>query len=347
MKWKGVCYDVGRVMYGNWRKDYDLKTVHRELEIIHDDLHCNAVRICGQDVGRLAVASDYALQLGLDVWFSPELWNKSPEATLHYTARAAETAEKLRKKWPNKLVFSVGSELTLFMKGILEGRTLWSRMRSAFAGDVVKSGQHNKPLNAYLSQITDAVRNVYQGPITYASLPFEHVEWSTFDFIGIDHYLATRIKDTYADMLKPLVVQGKPVIIMECGCCTYQGAEAAGGQAFNIVDIKSLAMHQIPVLGHVVQPRLKGYYVRDEALQAREITDALKIFDEGGVNGAFVFTFVFPNNPYHENPRYDLDMASYSLVKSYAGGKLGTTYPDMTWEPKASFAAVAEYYADH
>ena len=347
MKWKGVCYDVGRVMYGNWRKDYDLKTVHRELEIIHDDLHCNAVRICGQDVGRLAVASDYALQLGLDVWFSPELWNKSPEATLHYTARAAETAEKLRKKWPNKLVFSVGSELTLFMKGILEGRTLWSRMRSAFAGDVVKSGQHNKPLNAYLSQITDAVRNVYQGPITYASLPFEHVEWSTFDFIGIDHYLATRIKDTYADMLKPLVVQGKPVIIMECGCCTYQGAEAAGGQAFNIVDTKSLVMHQIPVLGHVVQPRLKGRYVRDEALQAREITDALTIFDEGGVNGAFVFTFVFPNNPYHENPRYDLDMASYSLVKSYAGGKLGTTYPDMTWEPKASFAAVAEYYADH
>src|SRR5258707_11950864 len=71
MKWKGVCYDVGRVLYGNWRKDYDPKIVHRELEILQNDLHCNAVRICGEDVNRLAVASEYALQLGLEVWFSP------------------------------------------------------------------------------------------------------------------------------------------------------------------------------------------------------------------------------------------------------------------------------------
>src|ERR1700752_975889 len=45
---KGVCYDVGRVMMGgNWRPKLDPKTVHRELGIIKNDLHCNAVRICG------------------------------------------------------------------------------------------------------------------------------------------------------------------------------------------------------------------------------------------------------------------------------------------------------------
>jgi hypothetical protein len=54
-------------------------------------------------------------------------------------------------------------------------------------------------------------------------------------------------------------------------------------------------------------------------------------------------------------------MASYSLVKSY-GDRLGdlaaafpnapwdttrtgTTYPDMPWEPKQSFRAVADLYA--
>ena len=42
--------------------------------------------------------------------------------------------------------------------------------------------------------------------------------------------------------------------------------------------------------------------------------------------------------------RYDLDMGSSSLVKSY-DGKHGTTYPDMPWEPKESFKAVAEYFA--
>lgn len=38
-------------------------------------------------------------------------------------------------------------------------------------------------------------------------------------------------------------------------------------------------------------------------------------------------------------------MPSYSLLKTLAGGRHGTTYPDMTWEPKAAFHAVADYYA--
>jgi hypothetical protein len=33
-----------------------------------------------------------------------------------------------------------------------------------------------------------------------------------------------------------------------------------------------------------------------------------------------------------------------SLVKTYASGH-GTTYPEMTWEPKEAFRAVAGYYA--
>jgi len=38
-------------------------------------------------------------------------------------------------------------------------------------------------------------------------------------------------------------------------------------------------------------------------------------------------------------------MSNYSLVKSYANGNHGITYPDMTLEPKESFKAVADYYA--
>jgi len=345
MERRGVCYDVGRYLYGDdWRKDYDPQTVHRELEIIRDDLHCNAVRICSKDLGRLAVASEDALRLGLEVWFSPELWNKSPEATLAYTAKAAEIAENLRRQYPDKLVMSVGSELTLFMKGIVPGGWVLSRMRHAFRDGDVKAGKHNKPLNDYLSRVVASVRQVYQGPLTYASLPFEDVDWEPFDVIGVDHYRATRINDRYADMLKPLLAHGKPVAIMEFGCCTYQGAEDAGGQAFNIVDIKTLVMHQIPLLGRFVRPRLKGQYVRDEALQAREVVESLKVFDSVGVDGAFVFTFVFPQNPHSTDPLHDLDMASYSIVKSYDDGRHGVTYPDMTWEPKESFEAVAEYY---
>ncbi len=38
-------------------------------------------------------------------------------------------------------------------------------------------------------------------------------------------------------------------------------------------------------------------------------------------------------------------MGSYSIVKVYEDRR-GETYPDMAWEPKAAFTALAEYYAD-
>ena len=85
--------------------------------------------------------------------------------------------------------------------------------------------------------------------------------------------------------------------------------------------------------------------MRDEALQARELTETLAVLDAAGVEGAFVCTLVDYLATFSEDPRYDLDMSALSLVSSYGRGRRGTTYPDMTWEPKQAFRAVAEYYA--
>ena len=57
-----------------------------------------------------------------------------------------------------------------------------------------------------------------------------------------------------------------------------------------------------------------------------------------------VTEFGEPGMTYSEEPRYDLDMSGMALVKTYTSGH-GTTYPDMTWEPKQAFRAVAGYYA--
>ena len=107
----------------NWRPSFDPEIVHRELEIIKNDLHCNAVRICGLDLNRLITASEVALDVGLEVWLSPEMWDKSPDKTLKYITNAASAAETMYQRYPDKLVLSVGSELTLFMKGIVEEET--------------------------------------------------------------------------------------------------------------------------------------------------------------------------------------------------------------------------------
>ena len=103
----------------------------------------------------------------------------------------------------------------------------------------------------------------------------------------------------------------------------------------------------MPILGRFVRPHLKDIHVRDESWQAQKLIEQLSILDAAGVDGAFISQFVSQITPYSDNPVYDLDMASSSLVKYYDDGTHGTTYPDMTWEPKESFRAVADYYAKH
>ena len=56
---------------------------------------CIAMRsgICGLDVNRLMTATEEALKQGLEVWISPEMWDKSPEKTLAYVAKTAESVK--------------------------------------------------------------------------------------------------------------------------------------------------------------------------------------------------------------------------------------------------------------
>ena len=390
MKRKGVCYDVGRRMMGaDWRPKFDPGVVHRELEIIKNDLHCNTVRICGVDLDRLTAAAEDALKQGLEVWLSPELWDSGQDETLEYVRNAAARAEALRERWPGRLVLSVGSELTLFMRGMVPGRNFFERMNNPSFWEDIKAGKHNPRLNEFLAKASDAVRKEFAGQVTYFSVPLETVDWGPFDFVGVDMYRDARVRDSYGAMVGKYSAFGKPVTIGEFGCCTYRGAEMLGGNGFMIV-FGMMADHldiggKLPLLVAEmlkVIPKEDGHYIRDEGLQAREITEQLGVLDATGVDGAFVFTFVSPTSPHSEDPRFDSDMGSYSLVKSYAEkdtlevmrtqgarqgkeflgvdidpnlmikpgdevGRHGATYPEMTWEPKESFRAVARYYSSH
>ncbi|HET6387258.1 MAG TPA: hypothetical protein VFJ58_28035 [Armatimonadota bacterium] len=82
MERNGITYDVGAVTGMNSRPVFESAFVRREIEIIKNDLHCNAIRVRSQDLGRLAVTTEHALVQGLEVWLSPELWNKNPDQTL-------------------------------------------------------------------------------------------------------------------------------------------------------------------------------------------------------------------------------------------------------------------------
>ena len=190
--------------------------------------------------------------------------------------------------------------------------------------------------------------------VSYASLVWESVDWNLFDFVGIDHYWHAKIKDRYVELLKPAFVVGKPVVITEFGFRTYRGADApAEGMAGDLIDytpnLRVIAAYLANSIRSSVfgaqppPPRMrlkKGDWKRDESGQARALADQLGLLESVGVDGAFAMTFVSPTAPYSEDPRRDYDMNSYSLVKTLVG-RAGATYPDMPWEPKESFKAVA------
>ena len=335
MRQRGINYDIGIEFDEKYhsRPKFDIVIVKRELEIIKTDLHCNAIRISGTDIERLITTAEAALKLGFEVWLSPHLHDKDEQHTLDYTVKCAIAAELLRKQY-SKLIFILGCELTFFMKGILKGKNVFERLGNPISllWRLKILGLHNKPLNAFLIKVNNAVRQVFYGEVTYSSAPIEAVDWSLFDFVCLDYYREARNRSSYAERLKRHFSHDKQVIITEFGCCTYKGAEDKGARGWTITDQKKIPL------------QIHGNYVRDEQIQAQELSDLLYILDEAKVDGLFVFTFISPALTYNEDKRFDLDMASYSLVKSYVD-RYGDTYPDMTWEPKESFRTVARYFS--
>src|SRR3954469_9331351 len=97
---KGINYDIGFTSVGGQqsRRSFEPAQVRREIEIIARDLHCNALRISGGDPCRIALAAEYALDEGLEVWFSPFPTNMTAQELVPYFVEAAALAEELHSR---------------------------------------------------------------------------------------------------------------------------------------------------------------------------------------------------------------------------------------------------------
>ncbi len=279
---KGVVYETGRIVDGrSWRPEFDPAETRRELAIIRNDLHCNAVKITGDDIGRVTAVAADALEQALEPWLSPDVWDQDADAALDYVAEAARSAGELHRQWPGRVVLVVASELTLFTRGIIEGSTVIERAKNPALWDRVRSGALNAPVNDFLSRASRAVRPAFEGSITYASLFFEPVDWTLFDFVAANLYRDAGMRSMMDGVLRRLLGHDRPVIITEFGCCTYQGVADDGAMGWEIMEYH----------GRTQPPTLRGAHRRDETGQADELTSLLALFDGAGAGGTFVNTF--------------------------------------------------------
>src|SRR4030095_319063 len=127
MRTKGVTYDTGFINSGiNTRENFDTSVVKREMQIIKNDLHCNAVRITGGDIDRLEIAARIAAEASLEVWYCPFTCNLTAEELRNFLIESATRAEKIRSKGA-QVVFLTGSEISFFTKGFFTDGDLHER----------------------------------------------------------------------------------------------------------------------------------------------------------------------------------------------------------------------------
>lgn len=327
MRVRGINYDTGFSPAGrNSRQLFEPTSVGREMRIIADELHCDAVRITGGDPDRLSVAAEHAGAVGLEVWFAPFPCEMSTDELLPYFADCAERAEIVRRRGI-EVVFVMGCELSMFAIGFFPGHTVLDRIEALSSGSaevLTCLTQLKTKLDDFLDDALAVVRDRFGGKVTYAAGPWEHIDWTGFDVVAVDAYRSSQNAASYRDEIRAHFEHDKPVAVTEFGTCAYQGAAARGGMAWAILDQTSEV------------PRLTEEPVRDEGEQVRYLNEVLAILDEEGVDCAFWFTFAAFGLPHTADPADDLDLASYGIVKMQ---------DHESWEPKEGFHVMANAFA--
>lgn len=331
---KGINYDVGTNYMPGYlsREIWHHELVEREIRVIRQELHCNTINIYGSDLGRLVECSTIALKNGLHVWLQPRLIDSSPEEMLAHLSALATAAEDLRSQYAN-VTLNLGCELSIFMSGLIPGRSFLQRATwlGRFWWLWMLLPRFNKRLNDHLNKALMIARTHFNGQISYGSGIWESVRWNDFDLVGLNYYREASNQSTYISELRRFQRYGKPIVITEFGCCSFDGADKLGGSGDSIVN------YTTPT------PTLRRLVSRNEAVQADYIVDLLNIYQAEGIYGAFVFEFIEPSHPYSSDPHLDLDVASYGIVKVYSNS-LDKPVSDVEWKPKQAFHALAKFY---
>ncbi|PRZ42714.1 hypothetical protein CLV47_10458 [Antricoccus suffuscus] len=336
---RGVHYDVGHRYATDrgietTRPRFDLASVESDMATIAGALHANTVRVAGTDPGRLRAASRAALDAGLAVWLSPHPADLASDEIVAYLAEAARIAEDVRSAG-GQITMVAGCELSLFAAGYLPGATLDERL-SALTGSTpvpdlsARFEQLPHALNSTLASVAAAIKDRFAGPVTYASAPWEVVDWAPFDVVSVDLYRDSTNRIAYRDLLRGYGKFGKPIVVSEFGCCTYQGAAEAGGAGFMIIDDGPAPTVKRPPPA------------RSEAEQANYAKELLAIFETEELHGAFWHTFAGWTFPHRPDPETDLDLGSFGLVKIHDSFQ----HPPIR-VPKQAFYEVAAPYATY
>jgi len=281
---KGISYLVGRqFLYSpTFRDELELR---EQLDVIKNELRCNALKIYGDYEDWLVRSAEIAIDKGFETIAVAPLYrmaNKTAEIDIEENIRRvaalSKRVEELRLK-SDRILLMLPCELSLEVIGIRSGTTYADRQKQL--SSQWRSQEIFNRLNFYLDKMTNEVRKNYHGQITYGKLAggdqgggCEKVDWNRLglDIVGAQEYWNKRYfsREQVLKTLLDLKPYGKPIWITEFGCCSYEGASQYGGAGGDYVYLNT------------------NY---DEREQARHIADQIGIYKAAKMDGIFLHAF--------------------------------------------------------
>lgn len=343
--YRGISYDTGSNFATGQgplsRAVWTTEHMREEIAAIAEQLNANSVTIFGSDFDRLAETVQAAVDHGLHVWLQPRLVDRPQEETLDHIAEGARLAQSFREKGAD-IRYSIGCVHYLMTPGITPGEKYHNRMGNVFSNNVhhflkptgaFDHAEATLKLNDFLARAAARARKEFGGELIYSAGPFEDVDWDLVDYIGLTYYYSHHpTRQGYEDELGAYRRWNKPIVISEYGSPAYVGAADRGFMAFDVADrAKSPA-------------EIFDGYVRNEQAQADFHLRMLTMFEELGIHSVGIAEFIHPTHPHSEDPKYDLDIASWSLTKTIRDDFLDYN-SDYHWEPKAAYWAIADHFA--
>ncbi|MFI2423196.1 abortive phage infection protein [Streptomyces sp. NPDC018955] len=309
---------------------WSARRMRTDVRAIRDELHADTIDVTGDGVERLTATAAEAAERGLHVWLQPTLGDAPQRDILEHLAECGRFAERLRRQGAS-VELSVGCEFWLFVPGIVPGETVLERVENLKNGTVDLEPMQRR-LDRFTARAAATGRSVFGGRLGYAAAQDDTVDWDLFDVVGIDYYAHHPRRRDHVRELRRHQRWGKPLAITEFGTCAYAGAPEAGGMGWEAVDYEK------------DPPEIRGGLVRSERVQAEYVTGLLDVFESMGLYAAMAFEFVTPDATHRpDDPRHDLDMASYSITKVLRDDP-DDPASDWHWERKEAFHALARRY---
>ncbi len=275
LKYKGIGYFAGNLPGWPSSPTPSRDRMERELEIIRDDLGCNAVRIVagGSYEDNLIECGKLAVDLGFDrIFICPRYMDETMEKTIERIGAFGGRVRDL-KEISESIVYMVGNEFPLDTFDMIGGGGYYARVANMNKdwGRVVKM------LPAMMREIIRVCREKYGYPISYAAIVKEVdlIPWSdpAFESVGVNAYLMEyygwdnwRVRKLFGG----LKLYRKPIHSTEWGCMSYTDAGRYGAMA---------ALHFSSGRGY------------DEDEQANYIDRYCRMLNQTGIDGSFYIDY--------------------------------------------------------